>query len=30
MWKASGPDMDGDALDLTVVINGDLLVVTVF
>ena len=29
-WKATGPDMDGDALDLVVAIEAGLLVVTVF
>ncbi len=29
-WKATGPDMDGDELTAIVVIEGGLLVVTVF
>ncbi|MCC6555448.1 MAG: DUF4258 domain-containing protein [Polyangiaceae bacterium] len=29
-WKVAGPDMDGDALDLVVVLEGGVLIVTVF
>jgi hypothetical protein len=29
-WKVTGPDLDGDALDLVLVIEDGLLVVTVF
>lgn len=29
-WKETGPDMDGDALDLVVVLEAGVLVVTVF
>jgi hypothetical protein len=29
-WKATGPDMDGDHLDLVVVLESGVLVVTVF
>lgn len=29
-WKVTGPDLDGDALDVVVVIEGDLVVITVF
>lgn len=29
-WKVSGPDQDGDDVDVVVVIEGDLVVVTLF
>lgn len=29
-WKVTGPDLDGDALDVVVVIEAGVLVVTVF
>jgi pentatricopeptide repeat protein len=29
-WKATGPDLDGDALDVVVVFESGVLVVTVF
>lgn len=29
-WKVTGPDLDGDALTVVLVIEGDLVVITVF
>jgi hypothetical protein len=29
-WKVTGPDFDGDALTAVVVIQADVLVITVF
>ncbi|MBI3202608.1 MAG: DUF4258 domain-containing protein [Myxococcales bacterium] len=29
-WKTTGPDLDGDALSCVVVIEGDVVVITVF
>lgn len=29
-WKASGKDLDGDHLDVVLIIEGDLIIITVF